>query len=443
MPEEVVLVTGVSGFIGSHVAKLLLEDGYKVRGTVRSLENTAKVDALKALVPDAKHELELVEADLSKEEGWDSSIQGCTVVMHVDDPFLNGPEIEVEVEVDEQEPADAKEEMVRVLKKLQESSVKKIIVMSSSAAVVAETTPEADKVYTEEDWSDPESATIDPYSKSKVLAEKAAWDFVKELPEEEKIELCVINPAFVLGPALLESHKGATSMNFMTQVMNRAYPAVPRISFAICDVRDVAKAHVQALKNPAAAGHRHIICTDTLWLREMTTTISKEFRPQGYSVPTGQLPYVLCWIAAAFNRSMKSFILPRIGKQFKFENKRMVEVLGVEPTAVESTLHDMVYSLVDLGILRKAKKYKQVGSRAEIPSVNGEVEDTPEKEGEEEKKEEEGEKKELEPEDKEEKKENEPEEKAEEKKEEKTEDNKEKEKEEAQEEKKEEKEPEK
>ncbi|XP_076036197.1 uncharacterized protein LOC143022089 isoform X2 [Oratosquilla oratoria] len=431
MPEEVVLVTGVSGFIGSHVAKLLLEDGYKVRGTVRSLENTAKVDALKALVPDAKHELELVEADLSKEEGWDRVVADCTQVVHC--ATLKGTEA----------PSlpDATKKLLTTIAAAK--TVGKIVMTSCFNAIFAETTPEADKVYTEEDWSDPESATIDPYSKSKVLAEKAAWDFVKELPEEEKIELCVINPAFVLGPALLESHKGATSMNFMTQVMNRAYPAVPRISFAICDVRDVAKAHVQALKNPAAAGHRHIICTDTLWLREMTTTISKEFRPQGYSVPTGQLPYVLCWIAAAFNRSMKSFILPRIGKQFKFENKRMVEVLGVEPTAVESTLHDMVYSLVDLGILRKAKKYKQVGSRAEIPSVNGEVEDTPEKEGEEEKKEEEGEKKELEPEDKEEKKENEPEEKAEEKKEEKTEDNKEKEKEEAQEEKKEEKEPEK
>lgn len=65
------LITGVSGYIASHVAKLLLEDGYQVKGTVRSLSNAAKIDPLKNLVPNAKHPLELVEADLTKDEGWD------------------------------------------------------------------------------------------------------------------------------------------------------------------------------------------------------------------------------------------------------------------------------------------------------------------------------------------------------------------------------------
>lgn len=403
MSEEVILVTGVSGYIGSHVAKLLLEEGYKVRGTVRSLSNEAKVEPLKSLVPDAKFPLELVEADLTKEEGWDKAVEGCTGVLHVASPF---PDL-VNQQVDEAGLVDtAKDGTLQVLKAVANhaaASVKRVVVTSSFAAVSGEPVPEAEKTYTEEDWTDPESTTIDAYTKSKVVAEKAAWDFVKELPDDQKFELAVINPTFVLGPPLLESHKSATSVNFMAQIVNRAYPGVPRVQFPICDVRDVAKAHVKALTAPEAVNNRHIICTDSVWVKDIAMAASKEFKPQGYSIPTGQLPYFLCWVAGLFNKGMKNNILPRLGKQLNASNKRMVEVLGVEPTAIDCTVQDMVYALVDLGIVRKAKKYKQVGSRAEVPAANGEVEEDKKEGKEEEKAEEAEEKKELEPEDKEKK----------------------------------------
>ncbi|XP_047485963.1 eukaryotic translation initiation factor 4 gamma-like [Penaeus chinensis] len=138
-------------------------------------------------------------------------------------------------------------------------------------------------------------------------------------------------------------------------------------------------------------------------MKDIALAASKEFKPQGYSIPTGQLPYFLCWVAGLFNKGMKNNILPRLGKQISASNKRMVEVLGVEPTAIDCTVQDMVYALVDLGIVRKAKKYKQVGSRAEVPAVNGEVEEDKKEGKEEEKAEEAEEKKELEPEDKEKK----------------------------------------
>ncbi|XP_037793041.1 putative uncharacterized oxidoreductase C513.07 [Penaeus monodon] len=403
MSEEVILVTGVSGYIGSHVAKLLLEEGYKVRGTVRSLSNEAKVEPLKSLVPDAKFPLELVEADLTKEEGWDKAVEGCTGVLHVASPF---PDL-VNQQVEEAGLVDtAKDGTLQVLKAVAAhaaASVKRVVVTSSFAAVSGEPVPDGEKTYTEEDWTDAESTTIDAYTKSKVVAEKAAWDFVKELPDDQKFELAVINPTFVLGPPLLESHKSATSVNFMAQIVNRAYPGVPRVQFPICDVRDVAKAHVKALTAPEAVNNRHIISTDSVWVKDIAMAASKEFKPQGYSIPTGQLPYFLCWVAGLFNKGMKNNILPRLGKQINASNKRMVEVLGVEPTAIDCTVQDMVYALVDLGIVRKAKKYKQVGSRAEVPAANGEVEEDKKEGKEEEKAEEAEEKKELEPEDKEKK----------------------------------------
>nr|XP_045599703.1 phenylacetaldehyde reductase-like isoform X3 [Procambarus clarkii] len=380
----VILVTGVSGYLGSHIAKLLQEEGYKVRGTVRSLENEAKLEVLRNLVPDAKFPLELVAADLTKDEGWDKAIEGCSGIMHVASPF---PDITTKAIPEEDLIVPAKEGTLRVLKAAaaQANTVKRVVLTSSFASVFGEPTPEPDKEYNEESWTDPESATIDTYTKSKAVAEKAAWDFVKELPDDQKFELAVINPTLILGPALIEGHKSATSVNFMVQIVNKAYPAVPRLNVPICDVRDVAKAHVKALTLPEAANNRHIIYTDSVWVKDIALAVAKEFKPQGYSIPTGQLPYFLCWVAGLFNKSMKNNILPRIGKVMKIDNKRMVEVLGLEPTAVDCTLNDMVYSLVDIGIVRKAKKYKQAGSRAEVPAVNGDVEDDKKEEKEEKK----------------------------------------------------------
>lgn len=429
MSEEVTLVTGVSGFIGAHVAKQLLEAGHKVRGTVRSLENEAKIAPLKNLVPNSKFPLELVAADLTKDDGWDKAVEGCVGVMHVASPF---PDVTTKTVTEEELLEPAREGTLRVLKAVAgtKGSVKRVVLTSSLAAVCGEVTPDPSKKYNEEDWTDPECPTLDPYTKSKVVAEKAAWEYLKELPDDEKFELAVINPTLVMGPPLMESHRFSTSVNIMAGIVNKTYPGVPRVQFPICDVRDVAKAHIKALTLPEAANNRHIIATDCYWYRDIAVSVAKEFRPQGYSIATAQLPYVLCWVAGLFNKPMRNNILPRIGKTMSVDNKRMVEVLGVEPTAIDCTFHDMVYAMVDLGIAKKAKKYKLVGSHAEVPAVNGEVEEE-NKEGkeEEEKEKNEGEK-ELEPEDKEKKEDEEikePKKEEEEKKDDKEEEKKEKE----------------
>ncbi|KAK3866488.1 hypothetical protein Pcinc_027986 [Petrolisthes cinctipes] len=398
----VILVTGVSGYLGSHVAKQLLEEGYRVRGTVRSLENEAKVNPIKNLVPDAKFPIELVAADLTKDEGWDKAVEGCTGVMHVASPFPDGTN---KVVTEEEVMGPAKEGTLCVLKAItaHAPTVRRVVQTSSFAAVFGEIVPEADKVYNEESWTDMESPTLDAYTKSKAAAEKAAWDYVKELPDDQKFELAVVNPVLIMGPPLIEAHKNATSISIMGQIVNKAMPGVPRVSFPMCDVRDVAKAHVKALTLPEAANNRHIIYTDTVWMKDMAMTVAKEFKPQGYSIPTSQLPYFMVWMAGCFNKGIKNTVLPRVGKIIKTDNTRMKEVLGVQPTPIETTFQDMVYAMVDLGIVRKAKKYKQAGSRAEVPAVNGEVEEEKKEEKEGEKTEEGGEK-ELEPEDKEEKK---------------------------------------
>ncbi|GAB6018891.1 hypothetical protein CHUAL_000549 [Chamberlinius hualienensis] len=350
--SALILVTGANGYIASHVIQLLQKEGYKVRGSVRDLKEESKTQWLKQLCPDAKHELELVEADLLKEDGWAAAVKDCQFVIHTASPFPNQNVTNSEDELFK----PAVEGTKLVLKACSESkTVQRVVLTSSITAVHGDINSEENKVYTEEDWTNPESPSLDNYAKSKTLAEKAAWDFVKELKDDEKFELVVINPGLVLGPVL--GKNPGTSVEIIKRMIDRGMPAIPKANFTICDVRDVALAHYKALTLPEAVGHRHIIATQNLWMKEMAQTLAKEFRPQGYSVSTLNCPYFALWVKGFFDKSVK-LMLPRLGKEVKFESKRMVEVLDITPTAANSTLLDTAYSLIEQGIVKKSKKFK-------------------------------------------------------------------------------------
>ncbi|KAK7478306.1 hypothetical protein BaRGS_00030458, partial [Batillaria attramentaria] len=381
-----VLVTGASGYIATHVIKQLQEAGYQVRGTVRSLsdseENKDKVKHLQELCPDAAHKLELVEADLTKPESWEAAVKGVTYVIHVASPFpASQPKDENEV------IQPAVEGTQSVLKACVATKTVKRVVLTSSCVAVNWSNTNSDKVHTEEDWSDVES--LDAYAKSKTLAEKAAWDYIKELPDEDKIELAVINPAYVMGPVLHGSQ--CTSMEVAKRLLERSLPAVPKLNFAIVDVRDVAAAHVKAMTSPEAAGNRHLIVNTNMWMKEMAQILAKEFRPQGYSVPTVNCPYFALWMSALFDKSVK-MILPQVNKVHKFDNKRMKEVLGIEPHDAKETIIDMAYSLIENGFIKKTKKYRGPGGIEETKAEEEKKEEKTEEKGEE-KKEEGGEEK--------------------------------------------------
>lgn len=356
-----VLVTGVTGFVGSHVAQQLLLHGYKVRGTLRSTADEARLTKLRQQLTDGLPteglpELELVEADLLKEDTWAPAVADCQLVCHVASPFPlevpSDPDVIIKPAV---------EGTLAVLKAAAAAGVRRVVLTSSLAAIhdvkTLDAKSEPDKKYSEDDWVDPDK--VEPYSRSKILAEKAAYKFIEELPQEEgkrKLELVVINPSYVLGPLLTDNL--SSSLLGVKRLLDKSAPGVPKFNMAVCDVRDVALAHVKALENPEHVGKRYLILSECKWMKDIARLVQKEFKPLGYFVPTLAVPSTLVWIGSYFDRST-ALLVPRLDKEFKLDNKRMIEDLKITPTDVEKTILDTCHSLIERGIIKPTRKYKK------------------------------------------------------------------------------------
>ena len=307
---------------------------------------------LKELVPEAKYPLRLVKADLSKPNSWAKAVKCCTYVFHLASPFLLNITNEAEI------VRTAVEGTTNVLKACAEAgTVKRVVVTSSVAAIscgfVGNPEKPADYVYTEKDWS-PEAA-CNAYEKSKLKAEQAAWDFVKELDESKRFELTVVNPAYVQGP-LLSASSGEGSKEVCDHLLGNKMPALPDTNFVIVDVRDVAAAHIVAMEKSEAAGNRYILANKMLHMREIAQIIGNEFRPQGYKVPSKNMPKPLVWVGKLFIPSLRA-VYATLGKTVQYSNERMVNDLGIQPRPVKESIIDMCYSLVELELAKKTPGY--------------------------------------------------------------------------------------
>jgi nucleoside-diphosphate-sugar epimerase len=340
--RPLVLVTGATGYIAGHCIRELLEQKYRVRGTVRSLAATQKTEHLRRMATALGGSVDLVEADLTSDRGWKDAVAGCTYVQHVASPFPAAvPKDEMAL------IRPAVDGALRVLNACAASgTVKRVVMTSSVAAVAFGHTDGHGTVRTEADWSKVENC--EPYQKSKTLAERAAWDFVNGLPSDRRFELAVINPGFVLGP-LLNDDQG-TSGELIRKLMVREMPACPEIGFAPVDVRDVALAHRLAMERPEAPGNRYICAGEHIWVQDMAKILAAEFNPRGYRVPTGRLPYWLMWIIARFDKAVH-LALGYVGRRELVSSAKAQRELGWRMRPVKETIVETARTMIEQGIV--------------------------------------------------------------------------------------------
>jgi nucleoside-diphosphate-sugar epimerase len=337
-----VLVTGGSGFIGSHTIVQLLGLGHRVHTTVRNLQREGEVRAmLRQGGAEADGRLTFFNADLEHDAGWPEAIAGCDFVLHVASPFPSQvPKHEDELIV------PAREGALRVLRAARAAGVRRVVLTSSFAAI-GYGQKITGQPFDETHWTNPDAPDVMPYVKSKTLAERAAWDFMAR--EGGTLELSVVNPVAVFGPVLGPDY--STSILLLHRLLTGAVPGCPRIWFGVVDVRDVADLHIRAMNSPAAKGERFLaVAGDFMSILEIAKVLKARMGPAAGKVPTRQLPNWLLRVAALRDPAVKQLI-PELGKIKNGTNEKSRRLLGWVPRSNEESVVAAAESLVRLGLV--------------------------------------------------------------------------------------------
>jgi len=343
-----VLVTGGSGFIGSHIILQLIQAGHQVLATVRNLKREPEVRAmLRQGGIDAGNRLSFAATDLENDAGWPEAVAGCEFVLHVASPLPpNVPKNEDELIV------PAREGTLRVLRAARDAGVKRVV-MTSSFAAIGYGHKQQDAPFDESTWTNINGGgDVAPYPKSKTLAEQAAWDFMAR--EGGALELSVVNPVGVFGPVLGPDY--SSSILIVQKLMDGALPGCPRLWFGVVDVRDVADLHLRAMTHPAARGQRFLaISGDALSMVEIGAILRNKMGSAARRVPARELPNWLLRLASLRDPAVK-VILPELGKKKNATSAKARRLLGWVPRSREDAIIATGESLVRLGLLKDSAK---------------------------------------------------------------------------------------
>ncbi|TDQ10216.1 SDR family oxidoreductase [Pedobacter metabolipauper] len=341
--NKTVLVTGGSGFVAIHTIVQLLQIGYTVKTTVRSLKSKDKIIAMlkEAGIQDFSN-IELVEADLTTDNNWTDAVKDCLYVLHIASPiFLQLPKNEEDM------IRPAVDGTLRVLKAAKKAGVKRVVMTSNFGAVGYSHKNKA-SIITEESWTDPNEKGLSPYNKSKVLAEKTAWDFIAK--EGGGMEFATVNPMGIFGPSL--GPELSSGFGLLQKVLDGSMKAIPDIRLGIVDVRDVADLHIRAMESPEAKGQRFLALSGgTMSLLEIVELLKKQIPGVTRRATTTPLPTWLLRIIALFNKQAKS-LLPLSGIYRNASNEKAIRILGWKPRSNEDAIIATVESMIKWGTLK-------------------------------------------------------------------------------------------
>lgn len=343
-----VCVTGASGYIASWIVKDLLDQGFLVHATVRDSSKASSVAHLWKLAEGARGTLKLFDANLIEPGSFKAAIDGCELVIHTASPFV----IKGITDPYEALIRPAVEGTENVLSSCNDvGTVRRVVLTSSVASIYGDAveilnTPGG--IFTEQLWNNTSSDSHQPYSYSKVMAERKAWEICKN---QSRWDLVTINPSLVMGPSLTTQTQ-STSIEVMRDLgSGRQRTGVPMLEFGVVDVREVAKAHVLAGFSPKAEG-RYILSAHTASLLQMATILRTRF-PK-YPFPTKELPKFLVKLVAPIAAGVsRAFIQKNVGYRLSFDNSRSIELLGVKYRPLIETLCDHFAQMIDDGLLKR------------------------------------------------------------------------------------------
>lgn len=336
MSEGTTLVTGGTGFLGGWCVAQALERGHDVRTTVRDLRREEAVrQAVANAGVDPGDRLSVLGADLTSDDGWAEAVGGCRYVLHVASPFP--PE-------QPQDPDElivpARDGALRVLRAALDAGVERVVLTSSVAAVRGSRTSSESTPFTEADWTDPDDTDRTPYVRSKTIAERAAWELVREAGAESR--LAVVNPGAIIGPPL--SADRSTSLQAIQRLLD-GMPAMPRLGFTFVDVRDVADLHLRAATDPAAGGERFIGADRFVWTSDVAAVIRERLGDAAPNVPKRVAPNLLVRAMALVDAGIRPYVND-LGTRQWISSEKARRTLRWSPRPLEDSIEDTARALL-------------------------------------------------------------------------------------------------
>mgnify|MGYP001242110673 FL=1 len=333
-----VFVSGGSGYIALHCIAKLIQKGFFVKTSLRSMNRKTEVIQSISKVVDCENKLQFCELDLMKDDGWDQAIEECDYVLHIASPLMLGfPK----------NPDDiikpAVEGLERCLKSAVKNKVKRFVMTSSFAAIGSGFKNKTN--FDDNDWTNLDNPQLNPYNISKTKAEMFLWDFIEQLDQNKKIEVCTINPTVVIGPSLSNDMGGSNLA--IRKLLDGSMPFSAKFGIDLVDVQDVADMHIEAMLNKDASGKRFLLSSQTIWYSE----ISKILRSNGFEKsPKYIAPNLLIRLFSIFDKEVR-LILDRLGIKYNLNTNNANQILNWKPKNIEKAIIDTAKQLYELKII--------------------------------------------------------------------------------------------